>query len=171
MLAAEQRKDYYKILGVLPTVKAKDLKKAYHKLSLKYHPDKNKDPGAEDMFMDIAEAYEVLSDEERRRNYDNSGDGSAPNGEKTGEPKKDETSHEPMELHLRFSGGDFKFNFKPPDEEKPDKAPDMVADLALFCLPCPLDRRAPSSRSMRSALHSTRAHTRALVLDAALRGL
>jgi len=133
-LAAEQRKDYYKILGVMPTAKPAELKKAYHKLSLKYHPDKNREPGAEDMFMNIAEAYEVLSDEERRRNYDNSGSGDKPDGERDGQPKKEETSHEPMELHLRFSGGDFRFNYKPPQEEKPDKAPDMVVTLDVELL-------------------------------------
>ena len=133
-LAAEQRKDYYKILGVLPTAKPKELKKAYHKLSLKYHPDKNKDPGAEDMFMDIAEAYEVLSDDERRRNYDNSGSDDNKSGGNSGEPKKEETSHEPLDLHLRFSGGDFKFKFMPPEEEKPDKAPDMVVTLDVELL-------------------------------------
>ena len=133
-LAAEQRKDYYKILGVMPTAKPAELKKAYHKLSLKYHPDKNKEPGAEDMFMNIAEAYEVLSDEERRRNYDNSGSGDKPDGQKDGQPKKEETSHEPMELRLKFSGGDFKFNYKPPQEEKPDKAPDMVVTLDVELL-------------------------------------
>lgn len=135
-LAAEQRKDYYKILGVMPTAKPQELKKAYHKLSLKYHPDKNKDPGAEDMFMSIAEAYEVLSDEERRRNYDNSGSGDEPDGDRQGQPKKDQTSHEPMELKLRFSGGEFKFNYKPNEEEKPTKAPDMsvTLDVELFDL-------------------------------------
>ena len=55
-------KDYYKILGVDKKATDDELKKAYRKLALKYHPDKNKDPGAEDRFKEIAEAYEVLSD-------------------------------------------------------------------------------------------------------------
>ena len=55
-------KDYYKILGVDKKATDDELKKAYRKLALKYHPDKNKDPDAEDRFKEIAEAYEVLSD-------------------------------------------------------------------------------------------------------------
>ena len=57
-------KDYYKILGVGRNATDDELKKAYRKLALKYHPDKNKDPGAEDRFKEIAEAYEILSDGE-----------------------------------------------------------------------------------------------------------
>lgn len=57
-------KDYYKILGVSRNATDDELKKAYRKLALKYHPDKNKDPGAEDRFKEIAEAYEILSDGE-----------------------------------------------------------------------------------------------------------
>ena len=52
-------KDYYKILGVGRQANDADLKKAYKKLALKYHPDKNKDPGAEEKFKEIAEAYDV----------------------------------------------------------------------------------------------------------------
>ena len=55
-------KDYYKILGVGHTSTNNELKKAYRKMALKYHPDKNSDPGAEEKFKEIAEAYEVLSD-------------------------------------------------------------------------------------------------------------
>ena len=55
-------KDYYKTLGVSRTASEDEIKKAYRKLALKYHPDKNKDPGSEDKFKEIAEAYEVLSD-------------------------------------------------------------------------------------------------------------
>ena len=55
-------KDYYAILGVGRKATDDELKKAYRKMALKYHPDKNKDPGAEDKFKEIAEAYDVLSD-------------------------------------------------------------------------------------------------------------
>ena len=55
-------KDYYAILGVGKNATEDELKKAYRKMALKYHPDKNKDPDAEDKFKEIAEAYEVLSD-------------------------------------------------------------------------------------------------------------
>lgn len=130
--AAEAKKDYYKLLGILPTAKPAEIKKAYHKMSLKYHPDKNKEEGAEDMFMSIAEAYEVLSDEDRRRNYDNSGSGDDPGED--GEDRQKETSHEPMDIHLKFNGGEFRFKFQPPEEEKPTKAPDMAVTIDVELL-------------------------------------
>lgn len=55
-------KNYYQILGVGRSATAEEIKKAYRKMALKYHPDKNKDPGAEEKFKEIAEAYDVLSD-------------------------------------------------------------------------------------------------------------
>lgn len=67
-------KDYYKILGVAKTATDDDLKKAYRKLALKYHPDKNKAPGAEERFKEIAEAYEILSDSKKRQIYDQYGE-------------------------------------------------------------------------------------------------
>lgn len=64
-------KDYYDILGVTKKAKEKDIKKAFRKLALKYHPDKNKDDkDAEKKFVEIAKAYEVLSDPEKRKKYD-----------------------------------------------------------------------------------------------------
>jgi DnaJ-class molecular chaperone len=59
-------KDYYRILGIQRGATEDDIKKAYRKLALKYHPDKNKSPGAEEKFKEIAEAYEVLSDKNKR---------------------------------------------------------------------------------------------------------
>jgi len=68
-------KDYYSILGVSKTASADDIKKAYRKLAVKYHPDKNPgDKKAEETFKQINEAHEVLSDETKRKNYDQFGD-------------------------------------------------------------------------------------------------
>lgn len=69
-------KDYYKILGIDRNADKSAIKKAYRKLAVKYHPDKN--PGnkeAEEKFKEVSEAYEVLSDEEKRRQYDQFGAG------------------------------------------------------------------------------------------------
>ena len=63
--------DYYKILGLEKDANNKDIKKAYHKLAVKYHPDKNNgDSVAIEKFKEIAQAYEVLSDEKKRKEYD-----------------------------------------------------------------------------------------------------
>jgi len=67
------KKDYYELLGVDKNATDKEIKKAYRKLAVKYHPDKNSDVGAEDKFKEIAEAYEILSDKEKRNKYDNFG--------------------------------------------------------------------------------------------------
>ena len=62
--------NHYDILGVSHTASEDEIKKAYHKLAIKYHPDKNKEPGAEEKFKSIAGAYAILSDAGKRRNYD-----------------------------------------------------------------------------------------------------
>lgn len=66
-------KDYYAILGVPKTASEEEVKKAFKKLARKYHPDVNKEPGAEDKFKEINEAYTVLSDAEKRGYYDQFG--------------------------------------------------------------------------------------------------
>ncbi|GAA0545169.1 molecular chaperone DnaJ [Actinomadura livida] len=64
-------KDYYKVLGVAKTASQEEIKKSYRKLARKYHPDANKgDAEAEDRFKEVSEAYDVLSDEKRRKEYD-----------------------------------------------------------------------------------------------------
>lgn len=66
--------DYYQVLGVSKSATQDEIKKAYRKLALKYHPDKNKDnPDAEKKFKEVSEAYEVLSDQQKRQMYDQYG--------------------------------------------------------------------------------------------------
>ena len=66
--------DYYKLLGVGKTASPEEIKKAYRKLALKHHPDRNKgNKEAEEQFKKISEAYAVLSDKEKRQQYDTVG--------------------------------------------------------------------------------------------------
>lgn len=67
------KRDYYEILGVDKKASVDDIKSAYRKLAMQYHPDKNKSPGAEDKFKEISESYAVLSDQNKRQQYDQFG--------------------------------------------------------------------------------------------------
>lgn len=68
------KRDFYEILGVDKSANADEIKKAYRKVAIKYHPDKNPDdPTAEDKFKEAAEAYEILSDQEKKQRYDRFG--------------------------------------------------------------------------------------------------
>ncbi|KAF5976670.1 tetratricopeptide repeat 2 [Fusarium coicis] len=79
-LKKAQRKDYYKIVGVEKTATGDEIKKAYRKMAVKLHPDKNPgDPHAEEKFKDLQEAYECLSDPQKRAAYDNGDDLMDPN--------------------------------------------------------------------------------------------
>ncbi|KAK1437505.1 hypothetical protein QVD17_03296 [Tagetes erecta] len=66
----KRKKDYYDILGLEKTCSVEDVRKAYRKLSLKVHPDKNKAPGSEDAFKKVSKAFQCLSVEESRKQYD-----------------------------------------------------------------------------------------------------
>ncbi|TVU47400.1 hypothetical protein EJB05_07000 [Eragrostis curvula] len=90
--------DPYKVLGVDKNASQRDIQKAFHKLSLKYHPDKNKGKGAQEKFEEINNAYEILSDEEKRKNYDLYGD-------EKGNPGFDGGNFGNREGYTYFTGG------------------------------------------------------------------
>src|SRR4051794_41306209 len=69
--------DHYKTLGVDKKASQEDIKKAYRKLARKYHPDTNKETGAEERFKAISEAYDTLGDPDKRKKYDRGGSGFA----------------------------------------------------------------------------------------------
>ncbi|CAI9097270.1 OLC1v1033655C1 [Oldenlandia corymbosa var. corymbosa] len=103
--------DPYKVLGVDRSASQREIQKAFHKLSLQYHPDKNKKKGAQEKFAEINNAYEILSDEEKRKNYDLYGD-------EKGTPGFDHGSSGDHGGYTYFTSGgpgQSGFSFKPGD--------------------------------------------------------
>ncbi|XP_060898630.1 dnaJ homolog subfamily B member 9 [Labrus mixtus] len=102
--ASEASRNYYNVLRVEPTASDSEIKKAFRKLAVQYHPDKNKSIDAEKTFREIAEAYKVLSTKEKRWLYDNVGHEADLNDE--------ETSYNPEGGHeSSFSFADFFHDF------------------------------------------------------------
>ncbi|XP_044891063.1 dnaJ homolog subfamily C member 16 isoform X3 [Leopardus geoffroyi] len=99
--------DPYRVLGVSRTASQADIKKAYKKLAREWHPDKNKDPGAEDKFIQISKAYEILSNEEKRSNYDHYGDA----GENQGYQKQQQREYRFRHFHENFYFDESFFHF------------------------------------------------------------
>ena len=116
MSSNKNKRDYYEVLGVSKTATIDEIKRAFRKLAMKYHPDRNKEPDAESKFKEINEAYQVLSDEEKRRLYDQFGfDGLNQSGF-SGE------NINPFDIFNSFfkgqgGNGQFHFNFGGEDDE------------------------------------------------------
>jgi molecular chaperone DnaJ len=79
-MAERTVRDHYQVLGIARAATAEEIKRAYRRLARELHPDTNPDPGAETQFKEVAHAYEVLSDPERRQRYDTYGDDESPSG-------------------------------------------------------------------------------------------
>ena len=109
-------KDYYKILGVPRDASQEDIKQAYRRGALRHHPDKDKSPGAEELFKEIAEAFDVLSDSDKKAIYDRFGEeglkGGAPPGSSDGRGRGGHAGFQtytfqgdPREIFQRMFGG------------------------------------------------------------------
>lgn len=114
-MKSKAKRDYYETLGISKSATEDEIKKAYRKLALKYHPDKNKSPGAEEKFKEVAEAYEVLSDEKKRKSYDMHGFDGMNGGIPEGGPSGDGYSYtftqnvDPRATFEAFFGGSNPF--------------------------------------------------------------
>ncbi|KAM5560475.1 dnaJ protein ERDJ3A [Rosa sericea] len=103
--------DPYKVLGVERNASQREIQKAFHKLSLQYHPDKNKAKGAQAKFAEINNAYEILSDEEKRKNYDMYGDEKGNPGFQAGSPG----DHGGYTYFTNGGPGQSQFSYRPSD--------------------------------------------------------
>lgn len=102
-------RDYYEILGVSKSADAAEIKKAYRKLAVKYHPDKNPgDPTAEDKFKELGQAYEALSDPDKRAAYDRYGHDAFAGGMGGGRGG----FHDPADIFSQVFGGAFGGGFE-----------------------------------------------------------
>jgi len=97
MVNIKMKNNYYEILGVAKDASSTDIKKAYHKQQMQYHPDKNKSSGAEEKSKDINEAYQVLSDLTKRQQYDQSIN--IENPERKAREKAEDVRNEPFVNH------------------------------------------------------------------------
>ena len=127
------KKDYYKILGVEKTATAAELKKAYHQLAMKYHPDRNPDnKEAESKFKDAAAAYEVLSDADKRQKYDQLGHAGYENMQQGGGGH----GHGGMDFDLNdifnsmFNGGQSSQRRRP-SGPAPQRGQDLAKNLSI----------------------------------------
>ncbi len=110
------KRDYYEVLEISRDATEQEIKRAFRKLAMKYHPDRNKSPDAESRFKEINEAYSVLSDPQKKQTYDQFGH------EGLNQGGFSQTNVDPMDIFNQFFGGsgNVKFSFGGDDEEESD---------------------------------------------------
>jgi len=144
--------DYYDLLGVSRDATDSQIKKAYRKLSLKYHPDKDPSPEAKQKFVELANAYEVLGDDEKRRIYDQYGEeGLKHNGQ--------QNFHNPFDIFSAFGGGGGGFNFRSNQgggQMQQNKGPDLEVELEVSLKDLYLGRVIDVAHRKQSLCHKCR---------------
>src|SRR5438270_6575624 len=100
------KRDYYEILGIEKSAEVEEIKKAYRKMAVKYHPDKNPgDKAAEEQFKELSEAYEVLSDPQKRAAYDQYGHAAFDRRAGGGFARGGGGFHDPFDIFREVFGG------------------------------------------------------------------
>ncbi len=130
-----EKRDYYEILGVGKESTLQEIKKAYRKLAREYHPDHNKEEGADGKFREVQEAYEVLSDESKRKAYDQYGHAGT-EGFFSGGGSEGYQSYEGFDMgdifNQFFAGNDnFGFNFGGQRQRREEKGTDLRYKVKL----------------------------------------
>jgi molecular chaperone DnaJ len=134
-MATTTKRDYYEVLEVERTVTAEELKKTYRKLAIKYHPDKNPgDKAAEEKFKELGEAYEALSDPQKRAAYDQYGHAAFDPRARAGAGGRGGGFHDPNDIFRQaFGGGDlgsiFEQFFGMGGEDRDPTGPARGSDL------------------------------------------
>lgn len=126
------KRDYYEVLGVSRNATEQEIKNAFRTLAKKYHPDVNKAPDAESKFKEIQEAYAVLSDSNRRKQYDQFGHAAFASGS-SGFSGFDFSDFDFSDIFSEIFGSGFGFNFgtSTRNSNRPRKGRDIVVDMTL----------------------------------------
>src|SRR5208282_4201974 len=141
-------KDYYKVLGVVPTATDKEITRAYRKLAKEHHPDTN--PGSEERFKEISAAYDVLGDAEKRKEYDEVR-AHGPVGGGFGQPGRGSGAAPGTSTHTcPRCGGTGSLNDNQGLFSLSTVCPDCMGRGQLFDTPCPVCHGTGQEQKVRS---------------------